>query len=98
MTTNFPPKSITVKSTSVNNNSNNELKLNCCSIKSQAKRNQLSVLLSYHNADIIFGCKSHPLKFFQKITKLFEKTKPSVVVEILLILKLTSILLKSQHW
>jgi len=33
--------------------------LNCCSIRSRAKRNQLSVLISYHNADIIFGCESH---------------------------------------
>ena len=35
------------------------LSLNCCSIRSQAKRNNLAVLLSEHNIDIVLGCESH---------------------------------------
>ena len=37
----------------------NILSLNCGSIRSQAKRNNLAVLLSEHNIDIVLGCESH---------------------------------------
>ena len=35
------------------------LSLNCGSIRSQAKRNNLTVLLSEHDIDNILGCESH---------------------------------------
>ena len=35
------------------------ISLNCCSLRSKSKRNQLAVLLTDYDADIILGCESH---------------------------------------
>ena len=35
------------------------LSFNCGSIRSQTKRNDLTVLLSEHDIDIVLGCESH---------------------------------------
>ena len=35
------------------------MSLNCCSLRSLPKRNQLGALLSNHDIDIVFGCESH---------------------------------------
>ena len=33
--------------------------LNCCSLRSQSKHNQLAVLLSTYDVDVVLGCESH---------------------------------------
>ena len=35
------------------------LNINCRSLRSLCKRNQLASILSHHNIDIILGCESH---------------------------------------
>ena len=35
------------------------ISLNCCSLRSQSKRNHLAALLSDYDADIVLGCESH---------------------------------------